>query len=120
MLNIIIKCFIFQMSLRQQDMSLLCQLWSLNESLQELKLALRDRSSDTNSECSSYSLDTNLDMNPIIEEDHDHEYENEMFHSHKYENEMFHDKESKDTAEEDNIYEPVYIETQSKSSSDKK
>ena len=99
-----------QITLRQQDMSLLCQLWSLNESLQELKLSLKDRNSDTNSDCSSYGLDTCLDMIPIIEE---HEYENEMFHSHPYENEMIEDGEKdnvNDENDDEGLYEPVYIE----------
>ncbi|XP_046578463.1 leucine repeat adapter protein 25-like [Haliotis rubra] len=38
--------------LRQLDMSLLCQLWSLHEAIQEYKAVMQDRYSETNSECS--------------------------------------------------------------------
>ncbi|XP_046355893.1 leucine repeat adapter protein 25-like [Haliotis rufescens] len=38
--------------LRQLDMSLLCQLWSLHEAIQEYKVVMQDRYSETNSECS--------------------------------------------------------------------
>lgn len=34
---------IFQVGLRQLDMSLLCQLWSLNESIQEFKQLINER-----------------------------------------------------------------------------
>lgn len=34
--------FLFQVSLRQLDMKLLCQLWTLNESLQDYKKTLED------------------------------------------------------------------------------
>ncbi len=51
------------------DMCLLCQLWSLNEGIQEYKHVLvYDRHSETNSECSSYSLENGLDTYPSIEE----------------------------------------------------
>ena len=102
------------MSLREQDMSLLTQLWSLNESLQELKLAMKDRGgSDTASECSSY-MDVGLDMLiPTIEE---HEYENEEFHSkHQYENETIAEaNEATKAKDHDDYYEPVYIGLESK------
>ena len=70
---ILIKNLLFpQVSLRQLDMSLLCQLWALNESLQEYKHVLQasyDRT-ETNSECSSYSLDNanDADLIPSIDE----------------------------------------------------
>lgn len=39
--------------LRHLDLSLLCQLWSLSDAIQDYKLTLQDRHSETNSECSS-------------------------------------------------------------------
>ena len=36
------KPFYFQVNLRQLDMKLLCQLWALNESLQDYKRTLED------------------------------------------------------------------------------
>ncbi|XP_033735657.1 leucine repeat adapter protein 25-like [Pecten maximus] len=38
--------------LRELDVSLLCQLWSLNDAIQEYKVAVQDRYSETNSEYS--------------------------------------------------------------------
>lgn len=35
--------FVLQVGLRQLDMSLLCQLWSLNESIQEFKQLINER-----------------------------------------------------------------------------
>ena len=85
-------------------MSLLCQLMSLNESIQEYKHLLHDRAamSDTMSDCSS-----------IIEEEHD--YENTPYHNDKYVNEFFHRPNIMSTTPppEESIYEPVtlYAET---------
>ena len=96
------------MSLRQLDMSLLCQLMGLNESIQEYKHLLHDRTSDTTSDCSS-----------IMEDEH--EYENTPFHSDKYVNEFFHRKSYMSTPTpppEESIYEPVaYTGTMSSKSS---
>lgn len=39
--------------LRHLDLSLLCQLWSLSDAIQDYKLTLQDRHSEANSECSS-------------------------------------------------------------------
>ncbi|XP_013386858.1 leucine repeat adapter protein 25 [Lingula anatina] len=48
-------------TLRQLDMSLLCQLWALNESIQDYKQMAQERMfSETNSEC-SYSHEAGLD-----------------------------------------------------------
>ena len=82
-------------------MSLLCQLMSLNESIQEYKHLLHDRMSDTMSDCSS-----------IMEEEH--EYENTPYHNDKYVNEFFHRPNIMSTTPppEESIYEPVtYTET---------
>ena len=65
----------FQINLRQIDMSLLCQLWTLSENIQEYKQAIHERYSETNSTCSSHSLDNGLESLDAIEE---HEYENEL------------------------------------------
>ena len=65
--------------MRQLDTSVLCQLWSLNEAVQELKQSMLlhgDRLSETNSTCSSRSLDQGLDG--IVEEESD--YEPPIFH----------------------------------------
>ena len=89
-------------------MSLLCQLMSLNESIQEYKHILHDRTSDTTSDCSS-----------IMEDEH--EYENTPFHNDKYVNEFFHRKSYASTPTpppEESIYEPVaYTDTVSSTSS---
>lgn len=41
-----------QAGLRELDVSLLCQLWSLNDAIQEYKVAVQDRYSETTSEYS--------------------------------------------------------------------
>lgn len=95
-------------SLRQLDMSLLCQLMSLNESIHEYKHLLHDRTSDTTSDCSS-----------IMEDEH--EYENTPYYNDKYVNEFFHRQSYVSTPTpppEESIYEPVaYTDTVSSTSS---
>ncbi|XP_013783840.1 protein FAM89A-like [Limulus polyphemus] len=53
--------------LRQLDMSLLCQLWSLNESIQEYKQLVQERMSASTSYASSPGWDNGLDS-PSSEE----------------------------------------------------
>lgn len=60
--------------LRQLDMNLLSQLWTLSENIQEYKQAMHEKYSETNSTCSSHSLDNGIESLDAIEE---HEYENE-------------------------------------------
>lgn len=57
-------------------MSLLCQLWTLNESIQEFKQIVRenDRHSETNSDC-SFSHENGLDtISDHDEEEYEYEY----------------------------------------------
>ena len=44
--------FSFQVGLRQLDISLLSQLWSLNDAIQDYKAVVQERYSETNSEYS--------------------------------------------------------------------
>jgi len=55
--------------LRQLDMSLLCQLWSLNESLLEYKHLLQDRLSHSMSHASSPGWDNGMDQSSCDEPD---------------------------------------------------
>lgn len=55
--------------LRQLDMSLLCQLWSLNESLLDYKHLLQDRLSHSMSHASSPGWDNGLDQSSCDEPD---------------------------------------------------
>lgn len=48
-------------------MSLLCQLWSLHEAIQDYKTMVLDRQSETNSEC-SYSIERDLDSITSVED----------------------------------------------------
>ena len=48
-------CFFFQAGLRKLDISLLYQLWTLHEAIQEFKTMMQDRYSDVGSEY-SYGL----------------------------------------------------------------
>ncbi|MGH0163161.1 UNVERIFIED_CONTAM: hypothetical protein FKN15_044265 [Acipenser sinensis] len=51
-----IKTMYREVGLRQQDMSLLCQLWSLHESIQEYKGSCQDMSAASNAD-GSYNME---------------------------------------------------------------
>ena len=90
------------------DRSLFRQLWSVHESIQEIKQS-HDKLSETNSECSSiaYSGDGQLDP---IQDYKEPVYENEVFHSRIYENYNALSRMSNQVkSEEEDIYEPVYL-----------
>ena len=73
--------YLFQVGLRQLDISLICQLWSLNESIQDYKTAIVDRQfSETNSECSQENgLETIHDTEELEAEIIEMEKESEEF-----------------------------------------
>lgn len=61
--------FFEQVGLRQLDMSLLCQLWSLHEAIQDYKCAMQDRFSESNSEYSYGMNSRTSSMNSIDDYD---------------------------------------------------
>ena len=95
------------------DCQLFHQLWAVYDSIQEHKQSYLDRLSETNSECSSvvsYNLDNQLETIPDFQE---HIYVNENFHQHIYENQSFHENHGQSSSlcgKEENMYEPVYVE----------
>jgi len=126
--------------LRQLDFSLLCQLWTLSENIQEYKQAMHDKFSETNSTCSSHSLDNGIESLDAIEENEYEKYENESspapvrkpVEENTYENGQFHMRSInlsnhfdrirtpevkpteitpvKDPSVPNEVYEPMYLE----------